>query len=481
MVTFLSKFHRVVSAYCTSSVYPIRQYGFKCSMHSLVEITSRKSIKPSSPTPHHNRYLKLSLLDQLLPPTVYGTILYFYTPTTNHCDHDVAPSKVSETTSKRLQASLSETLVHCYPLAGRLKGTASIECNDEGAHFVEARVRCQLSDFLKQPNPELLKKFMAEHDSKTAQIALGTCVLLVQISVFNCGGIVVAVSPSHKIADGISLHTFVRLWAAINRGEYHQLVLPEFNGATLLPAKDLSTMHNFLGRPIPTQTLNTRRFVFDVSKMTSLKAEIGSRIQKFTPTNGQLVLAIILKCALAASHQSKPDGDTTSRLTVLSQMVNLRRRMVPEVPENEMGNWFWALSLLFKENETEIHELVINMNKGLTNFCKEKANRFKGDDGFLVVSESMREKADLYKAEKGINLYRSTSVCKFPLYEIDFGWGKPTWVSSPSEHKNFILLLDTKSGDGIEAWVTLDQQEMAIFECDEELLAFSSVNPSIVN
>ncbi|PRQ19366.1 putative vinorine synthase [Rosa chinensis] len=178
-----------------------------------------------------------------------------------------------------------KNLVHFYPLASCLKGTTSIECNNEGVYFVEARVKCQLLGFLKQPNPKLFNQFMAKHNSKTAQLALGTCVLLVQISVFNCGGIVVAISPLHKIADGTSLHTFVCFWAAINHGEYHQLVLPTFNGATLLLTKDLSAMHNFMG-PIPTQTLTTRMFMFNVSKMASLKAEIGSRSQKFTPTNG---------------------------------------------------------------------------------------------------------------------------------------------------------------------------------------------------
>lgn len=51
-------------------------------------------------------------------------------------------------------------------------------------------------------------------------------------------------------------------------------------------------------------------------------------------------------------------------------MVNLPNRMVLAVLENEIGNWFWALALVFKENESEIHELV-------TVFCNEKANKFK--------------------------------------------------------------------------------------------------------
>lgn len=117
--------------------------------------------------------------------------------------------------------------------------------------------------------------------------------------------------------------------------------------------------------------------------------------------------------------------------------MNFRNRLVPAVPQNVMGNWFWSVQVAFKQNETELQELVAKMR----NFYNEKANRFKGDDRFLVVSESLRERGEFFKSTKGsINLYRATSLCKLPIYEIDFGWGKPTWVTSQSNHKNLFVL-----------------------------------------
>ena len=44
---------------------------------------------------------------------------------------------------------------------------------------------------------------------------------------------------------------------------------------------------------------------------------------------------------------------------------------------------------------------------------------------------------------------------------------------------NIISLLDT-SFSRVETLITLDEEEMAIFECNEKLLEFASVNPSIV-
>ena len=49
--------------------------------------------------------------------------------------------------------------------------------------------------------------------------------------------------------------------------------------------------------------------------------------------------------------------------------------------------------------------------------------------------------------------FNFTSLCRFPLYEADFGWAKPIWVGSPSlTFKNLVVFMDTALGDdGIEA------------------------------
>ncbi|KAK9133858.1 hypothetical protein Scep_013386 [Stephania cephalantha] len=56
----------------------------------------------------------------------------------------------------------------------------------------------------------------------------------------------------------------------------------------------------------------------------------------------------------------------------------------------------------------------------------------------MMVSEEMgREKINF------------VSWCKSGLYDPDFGWGRPVWVGTPPpELKNFVLLIDTRSGDG---------------------------------
>ncbi|KAG5516261.1 hypothetical protein RHGRI_037081 [Rhododendron griersonianum] len=70
------------------------------------------------------------------------------------------------------------------------------------------------------------------------------------------------------------------------------------------------------------------------------------------------------------------------------------------------------------------------------------------------------------------------STCNLGMYEADFGWGKPIWVSlggnmDPMVMNILIYLLDTRSGGGIEAWVNLSAEDMAEFERDPELYLLS--------
>ena len=57
----------------------------------------------------------------------------------------------------------------------------------------------------------------------------------------------------------------------------------------------------------------------------------------------------------------------------------------------------------------------------------------------------------------------------------------PVWfIGGISMFSNFFLLMDTRDGKGIEALVTLSEEDMAVFQCDQDLLAFASFNPNVL-
>ncbi|KAL8255920.1 hypothetical protein R6Q59_030987 [Mikania micrantha] len=95
-------------------------------------------------------------------------------------------------------------------------------------------------------------------------------------------------------------------------------------------------------------------------------------------------------------------------------------------------------------------------------------------DGTFAILNYSKKIGEMLQ-RNGVEVFTFSSWCGFPLYEIDFGWGKPRWISvTNTPFKNGIMMMDTKEGNGIEVWVNLEEDVMAIFEQDHDLLAYCS-------
>ncbi|KAM6562437.1 hypothetical protein CsatB_022435 [Cannabis sativa] len=69
-----------------------------------------------------------------------------------------------------------------------------------------------------------------------------------------------------------------------------------------------------------------------------------------------------------------------------------------------------------------------------------------------------------------------SSLCRFPLYDADFGYGEPIWVSSADRcYGNIFGFLDNKKCDKIEAYACFSPHEMAKLEWS------SNINILVVN
>ncbi|XP_022726134.1 BAHD acyltransferase BIA1-like [Durio zibethinus] len=430
-----------------------------------VETFHTEAIKPSSPTPINLKTFKLSLLDQMTPVT-YIPLIFWYRAEAASND------KFSETQerSRRLKKSLSETLTRFYPFAGRISNSL-IECNDEGVDYIEARVNCLLQDILKKPDGQVLTKFLPIKTEST-EAATGR-ILLVKVNFFQCGGMAIGVSISHKIADLCTLGKFVNSWAATTRGS-SEVVFPEFGcAASFLPPTDLS--FTMPAMEFNHQRAAMRRLVFDASKISMLKARSASRGVP-QPTRVQAVAALIWKCGMVAST-SNLGGFT--KPSVLRQVVNLRKRLKPPLPENSVGYLVSYFTVQTQDSEMELQGLVQQLKNGIREFSENYVKKLQGTEAISTIFEAAKEVGNLSK-RYDIDFYNCLSWCGFDLYEADFGWGKPIWVSvAGATTPNIFLLMDTRDGEGIEAWVALTEPEMAFFEHNEELLTFASVDPSV--
>jgi len=149
--------------------------------------------------------------------------------------------------------------------------------------------------------------------------------------------------------------------------------------------------------------------------------------------------------------------------------------------EKCVGNIFWFSYMFADKKEMELHELVFKIKEGLSEFCDVYPKIFGGkkNDNLPKISEYLKQVTESHP-ENG-NLISFSSWCRFPMYEADFGWGKPIWVTTSAFNaRNGIILMDTRDGDGIEVVVNMEENDMTKFEHEMELLQYASLNPTNV-
>lgn len=433
-----------------------------------VEILSRELIKPCTATSPSFPNYSISLIDEVSPNMNVPTIFYYQAT-----DQDDAINTTLR--YEHLKKSLPKALTIFYPFAGRYRVEShSVDCSDQGAEFVEAKVDVQLDDLLSQR-----KNLKIEVLNDLLPCPLGALdeytdpLFAVQVSAFSCGGFAIGVCSSHRIADMSTTISFVKAWAIAAKQELGHVddnYLPNswnFDSALLFPGQKLPCLPSGLSRDkenIEDHKIVTKMFYFSQSKISSIRerAKVDNS-SKILPTRVQSVFGVIGK-AIIDVHVANPENP---KGYVVIQAVNMRDRTVPPLPKNQFGN----LYLIACAQSVAGHEGV-----GLPCFvdCLSNSVKRAADNcGVLLSVEKegntllSKELSELLKIISNPEIYFAgtfSSWCKFPLYEADFGWGKPMWVSAANiPMKNLVVLVDEKSGGGIEAWVSLNESDMQKF------------------
>ncbi|MBA0765462.1 hypothetical protein Gotri_014657 [Gossypium trilobum] len=223
----------------------------------------------------------------------------------------------------------------------------------------------------------------------------------------------------------------------------------------------------------------TRKFVFNEEAIAILKDMAKGEVQT-TPTRTEAVSGFIWKCSMAASRAIQG----TLKPSIVVQAVNMRSKGKLTTLDGSVGNVFWWASALSNpaETGTELSTLVELMSQSIAVFDDEYMRSIQGEQGLEAIAEHLNQLELLFSFEKP-DIFAFTSWINTDFHKLDFGWGQPCSFAilgkAGPEFRNFTVLVETKYGKGIEAWITLDETRMSALLKDHEFLNFASPNLQI--
>ncbi|TMX05092.1 hypothetical protein EJD97_002582 [Solanum chilense] len=434
-----------------------------------IEIQSRKLLKPSASTPDNLRRLKLSLFDQLAL-RIYIPILFNYLPSSSSTSYD----------DDKLEKSLSETLTKFYPFAGRFRKDIdpfSIDCNDEGVEYVRTKVNADdLAQFLRgQAHNDIESSLIDLLPIKDVEPSSPSSPLFgVQVNVFNNGGVTIGIQISHIVADAFTMATFVNEWAHTCLTGRTISTNPCFGQLSwLFPAKVLQF-------PSPSPDLNTgpnykivtRRFVFDALAIENLRKTIKDNDMMMKQPSRVVVIMSLMWKVLTHISSAKNNGNSS-----LGFPINMRGKLSCTAPslEHALGNYvMMGIADRKARKDIELNDFVKLVGNTIRDTCEAIGKAESVDDiSSLAFNNQIKGVEKLLQGDK-MDVYATTSWCKLPWYEADFGWGKPFWVSPVGVNliEGAIILMDTKDGNGVQLTICLKEKNMTEFE--KHLHIFSS-------
>ncbi|CAN4084741.1 unnamed protein product [Withania somnifera] len=416
-------------------------------------------VKPAEPT--WIGRVSLSEFDQTFAVTHVPTIYYY-----KFCQDFV---KSVDDLINTLKTSLSEALVHFYPLAGRLRWISGsrleLECDASGVVLTEAETDAKLDDlgdFVLSPDYNSLFP-RVDYTIPIDELPL----LFVQLTKFQCGAIALSFAISHAVVDGQGALCFFSEWARLARGE--ALMFAPFHDRKVLragePATASPTFEHLQFNPPPNligksntneKKKQTKGSMLKLTKnqveMLREKANQGGNLEvskERSYTRYEVVTAHIWRCACKAR------GHTFDQPTTLCICVNIRNRMQPPLPKSYFGNAIVdvvatgvsddIISSPFECAARRVREAIEMVTSDYANstinFLKKQEDLSKYQDIHAIRS---KEVPSYGNPNLGV-----ISWISLPVLGLDFGWGKEIHMSPGiHEYDGDCVILPGNEGDG---------------------------------
>ncbi|GMI71403.1 hypothetical protein like AT5G01210 [Hibiscus trionum] len=396
-----------------------------------------------------------------------------------------------------LHQSLSTTLSYFPPLAGRLitdsDGHVHIDCNDAGIDFLVVKSpTLSVNDILCPGDvPDCVKEFFT-FDKTLSYSGHFKPLAAVQVTEL-ADGVFIGCSVNHAVTDGTSFWHFFNTFAEITKGASKISKTPDFCRETVFNSQAVLKFPP--GGPTVTfsgdEPLRERIFHFSREAILKLKyrANYGCLLTKQSKSEvlGKLsndnrksinsdteISSFQSLCAqlwrsVTRARKLEPTKTTTFRMA-----VNCRQRLDPKLNPYYFGNAIQSIPNIAPAGELLAKDLSWGANllhKSVVAHDNETVRRGVED------WERQPRLFPLGNAD-GASITMGSSP-RFPMYNNDFGWGKPLAVRSGRANK-FDGKISAFPGRGekgsVDLEVVLAPETMAGLENDAEIMQYVSVN-----
>ncbi|CAK9185585.1 unnamed protein product [Ilex paraguariensis] len=400
----------------------------------VVKVTRTETVAAVLPMQDH--WLPMSNLDLLLPPVDVGVFFCYKKPKDNSLTFG---SMVGV-----LKKAMAQALVSYYAFAGEVVqntvGEPELLCNNNGVEFVEAFAEVELRDLnLHNPDESIEGKLMPKKKHG---------VLSVQATELKCGGLVVACTFDHRVADAYSANMFLVSWAEMAQSKPLSQ-LPSYRRSLLNPRRpgfyhpsidDLYVPVCALPPPTDPQPdtndnqLVSRIYYIEANHLCSLQSLANGGNNGTTIGMGrkrsklEAFSAFLWKLVAAAGEENK-----VCRMGIV---VDGRTRLqVGDRKTTQMDSYFGnVVSIPFGEkNSEELTERPLSWVADSVHEFLDTAVTEDHFQGLIDWVEAHRPQPLLAKIYAGGGeegpAFVVSSGQRFPVEKVDLGWGKPAFGS----------------------------------------------------
>ncbi|PKA46786.1 Shikimate O-hydroxycinnamoyltransferase [Apostasia shenzhenica] len=382
-----------------------------------VEIVEKGLVLPGEATPPDDIFL--SNLDHLVARAHTPTV-YFYRRPAEAGAGFFSPALLRET--------LARALVPFYPLAGRLAagadGRIRIRCTGDGALFVVARSVSVLDDFGDFSPSDRLRRLLVPSVDVAGDA--DTPLVMLQLTFFRCGGVCLGAAVHHAAADGLGALHFVNSWANITGG--HGIpeapVLDRTVFRTRSPLSVTSNHVEYSQNPSPAAAAAAERpfesTILKLSKKQLFILKASSSTSNKPLSTFKAVVAYTWRCACVARGLG-PENPTRLYMT-----ADARTRLRQPLPASYLGNAIFRTSA-----DASVGELLSNPLCGAAKI--DDATKRLDDEFVRSLVDYLEDKVGAAGLRKGSWVMPATDLwviswLGLPIYEADFGWGKPFYM-----------------------------------------------------